>query len=155
MTTAHRTLKDCQTLSLTGDVYSMLVTGEDTVGAYAVVHALIPPGGGPPPHTHTREEETFFIVEGEVTIALAGRSFVARPGDVVRTPMNVLHTFANKSSRPAKMLITIVPAGLERMFAEIGDPLAPGATTPSPVTDAAIAKVIEACPRYGVVLGGP
>ncbi len=155
MTTPVRNPKDRPTLSVTGDVYAMLVTGDETGGAYTVFQSIVSPGGGPPLHTHTREDENFYIVEGEVTFAIAGRTVVARAGDVVHAVKNVQHTFTNKTSRPAKMLVTAIPAGIDRMFFEIGDVLAPGATTPAPMTEAAIAKVIEACPRYGIVLAPP
>ena len=56
-----------RTVAVVGDVYRFLATGEDTNGKYALWEALVPPGGGPPPHVHSREEEGFYILEGEIT----------------------------------------------------------------------------------------
>ena len=52
--------------SAVGDVYRMLATGEQTGGAYVLSEARVPPGGGPPPHIHHREDEAFFVLEGEI-----------------------------------------------------------------------------------------
>jgi len=54
-------------VAVVGDVYRFLATGEDTNGKYALLEAIVPPGGGPPPHVHSREEEGFYILEGEIT----------------------------------------------------------------------------------------
>lgn len=145
----------CPTLSIAGDVYYMLVTGEETGGAYATCETLVSPGGGPPPHTHTREDELFHILEGEVTFLTTKGAIVAKAGETVHAPRNQQHTFTNRTSRPARMVVTSVPAGIDRMFFEIGDKLPTGSATPTPVTDAAIAKIVEACPRYGIILAPP
>ena len=55
-----------RTVAVVGDVYRFLATGEDTNGKYALWEALVPPGGGPPPHVHSREEEGFYVLDGEI-----------------------------------------------------------------------------------------
>ena len=55
-----------RTIAVVGDVYRFLATGADTNGKYAMWEAIVPPGGGPPPHVHSREEEGFYILEGEI-----------------------------------------------------------------------------------------
>jgi mannose-6-phosphate isomerase-like protein (cupin superfamily) len=60
-----RPLGKGRTVAVVGDVYRCLATGEDTNGKYALWEALVPPGGGPPPHVHSREEEGFYVLEGE------------------------------------------------------------------------------------------
>ena len=54
-----------RTIAVVGDVYRFLATGEDTNGKYALWEAVVPPGGGPPPHLHSREEEGFYVLDGE------------------------------------------------------------------------------------------
>jgi hypothetical protein len=49
-----------------GDRYTFLVTGEESGAAYFAMEAFVPPGGGPGPHIHTREDETFYVLEGHV-----------------------------------------------------------------------------------------
>ena len=78
-----------------GDHYTFLVTGEETGGAYFVMQALVPPGGGPPPHVHTREDETFYLLEGQVEFLFGEETIVAGPGDFVNVPRGTVHRFLN------------------------------------------------------------
>src|SRR5436190_21270809 len=74
-----------------GDHYTFLVTGEESGGAYFAMEALVPPGGGPPPHTHTREDETFYLLDGQVEFMLGENIVVAGPGDFVNVPRGTVH----------------------------------------------------------------
>jgi quercetin dioxygenase-like cupin family protein len=139
-----------RTIGVVGDVYRFLATGEDTNGKYALLEAIVPPGGGPPPHVHSREEEGFYVLEGEVTFVIDGEALVATAGMFANLPVGVPHSFKNESSRPAKLLISVAPAGLEQMFFEFGVPLADGATTALPPTNEEIEKLLAIAPRYGI-----
>ncbi len=75
---------------------------------------------------------------------------VASRGMFANVPRGVLHSFKNESDQPAKMLILLVPAGLEKMFLEVGRELAPGTTTAAPPTQDELGKMLLAAPRYGV-----
>jgi quercetin dioxygenase-like cupin family protein len=144
-----------KTIGVVGDVYRFLATGDDTGGKYATWEAIVPPGGGPPPHVHSREVESFYVIEGEVTFRSGDQQIVATAGMFVNMPMGVPHSFKNESDRPAKMTISVVPAGLEKMFFEIGVPLEPGATTSPPPSQEQIDKLIRISTRYGVELLKP
>jgi len=144
-----------RTIAVVGDVYRFLATGEDTNGKYAMWEAIVPPGGGPPPHVHSREEEGFYILEGEITFQIGDERIVATAGVFANMPVGVPHSFKNESTRPAKMLISVAPAGLENMFFECGVPVAQGATTAAPPTKAEIEKLLEIAPRYGVEIRLP
>src|SRR5438132_6878195 len=109
-----------RTIAVVGDVYRLLATGDDTNGKYALWEAIVPPGGGPPPHVHSREEESFYILEGEITVRVDDERLVATAGTFANMPVGSLHSFKNEGSQPAKMLISIAPAGLEQMFFEVG-----------------------------------
>lgn len=154
-TAAIRRRNECRTIAVVGDVYSFLATGEDTNGKYALIEALVPPGGGPPPHVHSREEEGFYILEGEITFTLDGERVVAKAGTFANMPVGTPHSFKNESDRPAKMLISVTPAGLENMFFEVGVRLAEGATTALPPTKDEIERLLAAAPRYGVEIRLP
>ena len=80
-----------------GDLYTILSSGEDTGGTYALIHALVPPGGGPPPHVHRREDEAFYILEGDLTFQAGGQTFAATAGAWVRLPKGSRHTFKTVS----------------------------------------------------------
>ncbi|HVK17301.1 MAG TPA: cupin domain-containing protein [Fimbriiglobus sp.] len=142
-------------VAVVGDVYRILAGGEETGGAYALCEAIVPPGGGPPPHSHSREEEGFYVLEGEITFTVGGERIVAGPGTFANMPVGSLHSFRNDTDRPARMLITVAPAGLERMFLEVGRPLPPGSRTADPPTPEEIGALLAAAPRYGIEIQAP
>jgi len=144
-----------RTIAVVGDVYRFLATGDDTNGKYAVLEALVPPGGGPPPHVHSREEEGFYILEGEITFTVDGEKVVAKAGMFANMPVGTPHSFRNESDQPARMLISVAPAGLEQMFFEVGVPLAEGATTALPPTKDEIEKLLAIAPKYGIEIRLP
>src|SRR6185436_16304615 len=131
-----------RTIAVVGDVYRFLATGADTNGRYALWEALVPPGGGPPPHVHSREEEGFYVLEGEITFTVNDEKVVATAGTFANMPVGTPHSFRNESDRPARMLISVAPAGLEQMFFEVGVPLAEGTTTALPPTQGEIEKLL-------------
>lgn len=144
-----------RTVAVVGDVYRFLATGDDTNGKYALFEALVGPGGGPPPHVHSREEEGFYILEGEITFTINGERVVATAGMFANMPVGTPHSFKNESNKPAKMLISVAPAGLEKMFMEVGVALAEGATTALPPTKEEIEKLLAIAPRYGIEIRLP
>src|SRR5882757_2384642 len=94
-----------RTVAVVGDVYRFLATGDDTNGKYAMWEAIVPPGGGPPPHVHSREEEGFYILEGEITLTIGDKRLLTSAGMFANMPVGTPHTFKNEGSQPAKMLI--------------------------------------------------
>ena len=145
-----RTTAQGRTIAVVGDVYRFLATGEDTNGRYALWEALVPPGGGPPPHVHSREEEGFYILVGEITFQIGDQRIVATTGMFANMPVGTPHSFKNESTKPAKMLISVAPAGLEGLFFEVGVPLAEGAATALPPTKEEIEKLLAVAPKYGI-----
>ena len=144
-----------RTVAVVGDVYRFLATGDDTNGKYALWEAIVPSGGGPPPHVHSREEEGFYVLEGEITFTINGERVVATAGMFANMPVGTPHSFKNESNKPAKMLISVAPAGLEKMFFEVGVPLPEGATTALPPTKEEIEKLLAISPRYGIEIKLP
>jgi len=143
------------TFSAVGDVYRLLATGEQTGGAYALCEARVLPGGGPPPHFHRREDESFFILEGEITFTLDGHRVVARAGSFLQSPRNLPHAFKNESSAPARMLILTTPAGFDKFLIEIAQPVPSFDSPPLPVTEADIQKLLAVAPKYGIEILPP
>lgn len=103
-----------------GDEYYYYATGKETDGQYFFFESVVPPGGGPPPHVQTKEEEAFYILEGEVTFYAEGKELIASKGAYLNIPKNVRHRFRNNSDINARMLVFFAPAGIENMFAEMG-----------------------------------
>ncbi len=144
-----------RTIAVVGDVYRFMATSEDTNGKYAMWEAIVPPGGGPPPHVHSREEESFYILDGEITFQIGEERVVATAGMFANMPVGTPHSFKNESSQPAKMIISIAPAGLEEMFFEFGVPLPEGSTSALPPTKDEIEKLLKIAPNYGIEIRVP
>jgi quercetin dioxygenase-like cupin family protein len=142
------------TIAVVGDIYRFLATGEETEGKYAMFEAIVPPGGGPPPHVHSREEESFLILEGEITFTVNGEQIIATAGTFANMPVGSLHSFKNATDKTARMIISVAPAGLEKMFFEVGDPVKLGHTPPPP-SKAEIEKLLAVAPSYGVEIRVP
>ncbi len=104
-----------------GDRVRCLLGGEQTGGAFALFHLTTPPGLGPPMHLHTREDETFHILEGEYEFVIEGRPITARPGDTLIAPRHTPHRFTNSSRHDSRMLVQVTPAGFEHFFAAVAD----------------------------------
>ncbi len=149
-----RTPHEGRTIAVVGDLYRFLATGDETDGKYAMLEAVVPPGGGPPPHTHSREEESFFILEGEITFTVDDRQIVATAGTFANMPVGSLHSFKNATDKIARMIISVAPAGLEKMFFEVGVPVKLG-ELPLPPTRAEIEKLVAVAPSYGVEIKVP
>jgi quercetin dioxygenase-like cupin family protein len=109
-------------ISMVGDTYSMLVTGDQTAGRYCLIDMLVPPGGGPPPHRHDFEE-MFTILEGELELTFRGEHTHAGAGTTVNIPANAPHSFVNAGTEPARLLCVCTPAGQEQFFMAVGDPV--------------------------------
>ena len=101
-----------------GDEYRYLATSRSTDGEYFLVEAIVPPGGGPPSHIQTREEEAFYILEGQLTFYGDGGEIAAGPGTYLNIPKGAKHRFRNNTERTARMLFVFASAGIEGLFEE-------------------------------------
>lgn len=106
------------------------LTADQTGGALSVVEVTEPPGAAAPLHVHHREDETFVVLEGEVTFEVGGESVPAAAGDVVFGPRGVPHGY---SAGPAgcRMLFVTTPGGFEALVREMSVPAA-ARTLPPP-----------------------
>jgi quercetin dioxygenase-like cupin family protein len=133
-----------------GDRVTFLVTGAESGGACFIIEVTVPAGGGPPLHIHHFEEESFYLLQGTLTIQAAGRTFQASPGDFTHIPRGTVHTFKNDATSAAKMLVVISPAGpagLQRFFEESFYPATDRAATPPLITDELMRRMMAAAPR--------
>jgi mannose-6-phosphate isomerase-like protein (cupin superfamily) len=99
---------------------TLKATAESTGGAFGLVEAVGPPGSSPPLHIHHREDESFWLLEGEVTVRCGERTFSAGPGSFTFLPRGIPHTFVVEGDRPARLLSLSVPGGFEQYFVAAG-----------------------------------
>ena len=138
-----------------GELMTFLVTGEETDGAFFLAEISVSPGGGTPPHIHSREDESFHLLEGMLTIQVGGDTITASAGDFVYLPRGIAHSFKNTGDGCAKALVLTTPAGLEGFFAEVFEPAADRSVMPPLASKELIGRALAVGPRYGLALLPP
>jgi quercetin dioxygenase-like cupin family protein len=123
------------------------IHGRDTAGVVSAVESHDVPGGGPPPHIHTREDETFQILEGDYEFTVAGSSFVARKGATIFAPRGIPHTYRYLGHTPGRLMCVITPAGFEGFFEAVD------ALTPQQQQD--IPRVVGIAKEFGLEILPP
>lgn len=127
-------------------LFSFLAEAANTGGRYTLVEATSPPGAVVAPHTHTLEDETLFVLEGELTITLNGNVTRAGPGEHRYMPRGGVHTFEVTSPTPTRALIMFSPGGLEGAYRQVAKPaptleLPPAPPAPTPEQQRRVAEI--------------
>ena len=141
-------------LWVTDELMTFKVSSEDTGGTYSLTNSMVPPQGEQPPHIHHREDEAFWVLEGELEIAAGGEAFKASAGSFVHLPKDIPHAYKNVGTRPARFLTLMVPAGLEKFFEEVGKP-GTDPSSPPPFEEEDIDKLLTLAPKYGAEILPP
>ena len=94
------------------------VTTESFGGAFTIIEVGFPPGAMVPPHTHTREDECAFVLEGELTFDIGGEIVVAPAGSFVVKPRGIYHAFCNTGTEPNRHLEIHAPGEFENYYDE-------------------------------------
>lgn len=141
-------------LTVAGDTVTFKALGQNTKGQYALIEIVCNPEVGTPPHIHSREDEAFYVLEGEVEFRLDDQTILATPGTFLHSPRGQKHSFKNTGTTRARMLCWVTPAGLEMFFAEVGRPVADPLNPPVP-DQAAIDKLLATAPKYGLTILPP
>jgi quercetin dioxygenase-like cupin family protein len=135
-----------------GDRVSFLATGADSHGSCFIMEGMAAPGGGPPPHFHHFEDESFYILEGNITFHAGGQTIHSKPGDFIHVPRGTVHSIKNEGTVPAKAVVIMSPAGptgLQQFFEESFTPTTDHNATPPPINEECIQRMIEAGVRNG------
>ncbi|WP_116124311.1 cupin domain-containing protein [Lewinella sp. IMCC34183] len=124
-----------------GSEVTLKLTGADTYGFLTMLEDHNAPGVGIPLHVHTREDEVFRVLEGQVEFVLGEETMVLGAGDVAFAPRNIPHSWRVVGDKPARSIMLANPSGIEFMFEELGK------LTGGPPD---LSKVAEICGRYGI-----
>ena len=104
-----------QSVWYSGWLLTFLATGDDTGGRFALMEQVARKGNVPPRHIHHREDETFYVVEGEMTFSVGDQTIKATAGTMVFAPRDIAHSFTIDSEQ-VRMLVMVAPAGAEGFF---------------------------------------
>ena len=127
--------------------------GAETGHAFAQIEVDDPHGIGPPRHLHHSEDETFYILEGEVTALVGEERIDLAAGDYCFAPRGIAHSYVVRSER-ARMLVTLSPAGLEELFVSLGVPVT-GAEPPTDTVMPPMDELVRLFAGYGCEILGP
>lgn len=130
-----------EVLNVIGDIQTHKLVGEDTKGQIVEWVDNVDPGVGIPPHIHTKEDEIFRVVRGQVEISIDGKTTVLQEGDTAYAPKNIPHSWKVVGTEKAKMITSAFPAGIEKMFEELAN-LPPGPPN--------FEKVGQICGNHGI-----
>ena len=129
-----------------GSAMTIHADSHDTHGGFALVEVSGVPGGEPPLHVHTREDEYFYVLEGELLVQRGPDSLVLAEGQGAFLPRNVPHTFKITSDH-ARALVYVTPGGFEEYFRTFAAALADGAPPEAPPT---FERLTTVAARHGV-----
>jgi quercetin dioxygenase-like cupin family protein len=116
-----------------------------------------PPGVATPLHRHTREAETFYMLDGQMDYRVEDEDYQLYPGCFIHLPLGLPHAFRIRGERPARFLAMVDPGGLLHLYDEVGLP-APELRLPGPdgrPLEEEIPRWNEVGPRYGLDVVGP
>lgn len=130
-----------------GDLYTFKATGKQTNGTFTIIDQVINPQSGPPPHIHHREDETFYIHEGQFSFLCGEKESILESGSFAYIPKGTLHTFKNIGKNQGRIMVIITPAGLEEFFYAIGTP-AVDLTAPPAIDPSVMEKIFQLSKKF-------
>jgi quercetin dioxygenase-like cupin family protein len=115
----------------------------DGLGSFALMDFTIAPGfPGPVPHRHEQMVDSFYVLEGALTLRIGDEETAAPAGTYGMVPPGNVHTFSNPGPDPVRVLNLMAPAGLERYLRELGQLPGP----PDPAVMAQLASKYDFVP---------
>ncbi|MGK7394699.1 MAG: cupin domain-containing protein [Candidatus Cyclobacteriaceae bacterium M3_2C_046] len=133
--------KEGEILNVLGDIQTHKLVGSETDNQIVEWVDDVEPGVSIPPHIHTKEDEIFRVIKGQVEIIVDGNSTTLKAGDTAFAPKNIPHSWKVIGTEKAKMITSAFPAGIEVMFKELAE-LPPGPPD--------FEKVTKICGNHGI-----
>jgi quercetin dioxygenase-like cupin family protein len=137
-----------------GSLATVKANAATTGGAVTVIEHLSPRGSGSPLHVHHREDEWFYVIEGELTFWVGGETIAAPAGSFVFGPREIPHTFV-VSSDQARFLLVAEPAGFDAFMRALAEPAATLTIPPPADGPPDMERVMSVAAEYGVEILGP
>jgi len=140
-----------RSLRVYGELVVYKTKSERTGGAYSLFEVVTQPGDGPPPHVQHREDESFYVLEGEYEFLFEGRTLGAGTGSLIYVARGTLHAHRNVGEGVGRMLVSQTPGGShERFFEEIGEERRDVATTPVSKDSQETERIARIAAEYGI-----
>ncbi len=139
-----------------GELVTYKVTSDQTGGAYSLFEVASRPGSEAPPHVQHREDEAFWVLEGEYEFLVEGRTLRMPAGSLLYVPKGNLHAHKNVGDSTGRMLVSQTPGGLhERFFEEVGEEVSDRREPQIPAPPKSLARTREVAAGYGIEIPLP
>ena len=132
---------------------SVCLSGADTGEKYCLLEVSLAPGMGVPRHTHTREDEVYYVISGELEVTVGDEVFVLREGDTLLAPRDLPHRLRNSGDAENHYLLVFSPAGFEGFLKETAVAAPDNAVAPTKPPAVAVRNVHELAADYGILFG--
>lgn len=132
-----------------------LARGDQTDDMYTIGYGDTAPGQGPPPHVHSREDEAFYVLSGQIELRAGNQTVTVGPDTFATIRPGTAHSFRCVSDSAGRMLIFCAPAGFDRFQAEAGDAYLNGRPMPPFDPEVAIGRILAAAPKFGINMDPP
>jgi quercetin dioxygenase-like cupin family protein len=129
------------------------VDGATSEGSLGLIEERGRRGDMPPLHVHHRDDETFYVIDGELSLFAAGRQLTLAAGEAAFAPRDVPHTYRVESDE-ARWLVITTPAGFESFVRNVSEP-APADELPEAGRPFDPAVLAQAAAEVGIELLGP
>ena len=130
---------------------SVCLSGTDTGGAYCLLEVSIAPGISVPRHTHTREDEAYFVLSGELEVIVGDEAFILRQGDSLMAPRGISHQLRNSGDVENHYLLVFSPSGFEEFLRLTAVPAPDHAAAPTKPPAITIQNVHELATSFGIL----
>jgi mannose-6-phosphate isomerase-like protein (cupin superfamily) len=137
-----------------GALITFKALGEETDGQFWALEGLADEHMAVPLHAHSREEEVWYVLEGEITFTIGDETSTVGPGSFAYIPRGVPHTFQVRS-KTARWFGIGTPAGLDQWFFETGEPAKELVLPPPPAGPPDVAAIVASLQAYGTETLGP
>lgn len=134
-----------------GQHQTLLARSEETGGTFALIEEVVQAGLEPPRHTHTHEDESFYVLDGQLEFSVGEDTHPASQGDFVFLPRGIPHAFRLQTPT-ARLLVFLTPGGFERLFLSMATPMGEAARPPGPED---FQRLLLEAPKLGIHWASP
>ncbi|WP_420138320.1 cupin domain-containing protein [Sphingomonas sp.] len=133
-----------------GVVMTILISGEETGGRYALLVSRVPAGHATPPHLHDIETEISVVLKGALTAETNGVAKVAQVGEAIQFPSGHVHRLLNAGETAEAHLLLCAPAGFEQFVRAVSPRVDDPDTPPRPLAGEEIKQMVAAAATFGI-----
>ena len=133
-----------------GSFWKIIAGGEDTENKYGLMDVTVLPKNGAKSHIHSREDEVFYVIDGQFDLQYGENSIRATNGFHLFMKRGIPHSFKNIGNNEGKILIMFIPAGCEKLYEELGIPVTDLKAFVQPYTFHNFVKIFQLLRKYGI-----